>query len=86
MVEIEDVEKKMESENVRRVILSRILSKEANERLKRLKLVKPDIATQLEVYLIRLYQLGQIKGIISDEQMKKILSQISEKREFRIRR
>lgn len=86
MPEVEDAEKIKEIERVKKIVLSRILTKEANERLARLKLVKPDLANQLELYLVQLYQAGQIKSIINDEQIKNILSQITEKRDFRIRR
>ncbi len=86
MPEVEDAEKSKEIEKVKKIVLSRILTKEANERLSRLKLVKPDLANQLELYLVQLYKAGQIKSIINDDQIKNILSQITEKRDFRIRR
>ena len=67
-------------------ILSRILDKKGKERLSNLKLVKPELAMQLEIYLAQLYQAGQITGIISDEQLVLILRKISEKRDIRIKR
>jgi len=86
MAEIEDVQQEMEVERIKKIVLSRILTKEANERLARLKLVKPDLAKQLELYLVQLYQAGQIKSIINDDQIKNILSQITTKKQFNIRR
>ncbi|MCS7134880.1 MAG: DNA-binding protein [Candidatus Aenigmarchaeota archaeon] len=86
MSELEDIEKIKEMERVKKIILGRILTKEASERLARLKIVKPELANQLEIYLVKLYQAGQIKRVIDDNQMKNILSQISERKEFRIRR
>lgn len=47
------------------------------ERLSRVKLVKPEIATQLESYLVNLHQSGKIKSEVSEEQMKMILETIS---------
>jgi programmed cell death protein 5 len=82
----EEVERQKEVERIKKIVLSRILTKDASERLARLKLVKPDLANQLELYLVQLYQAGQIKNVINDDQIKNILSQISEKKDFRIRR
>lgn len=73
-------------EQALRVIKMQILEPKARERLANLKLVKPELATQLEIYLAQLYQSGQIRGRISDEQMVAILKKISEKKEFKIKR
>ena len=67
-------------------ITSQILDNRARERLSNLRTVKPELAMQLEVYLAQMYQLGQIKGKITDEQLVMILKKIGEKKEFRIRR
>ena len=63
-----------------------ILEPEARERLNNLRTVKPELAMQLEAYLAQLYQGGQIKQKISDEQLVTILKKLSEKREIRIKR
>ncbi|MBI2579086.1 MAG: hypothetical protein HYW26_05220 [Candidatus Aenigmarchaeota archaeon] len=73
-------------EEVLRVIKMQVLEPKARERLANLKLVKPELATQLELYLAQLYQSGQIRGKINDEQMVSILKKISEKKEYRIKR
>ncbi|MBI2579711.1 MAG: hypothetical protein HYW27_02310 [Candidatus Aenigmarchaeota archaeon] len=67
-------------------IMSRILDKKGKERLSNLKLVKPDMAMQLEIYLAQLYQAGQIRGVISDDQLVMILKKVSEKRDIQIKR
>ncbi len=67
-------------------IMSRILDKKGKERLSNLKLVKPELAMQLEVYLAQLYQSGQMRGLITDDQLVMILKKISEKRDIRIKR
>lgn len=54
-------------------MLRKILSKEAIERLGRLRLVKPSLVEKIENYLIVLYQQGKIKEKINDEKLKKIL-------------
>lgn len=67
-------------------IMSRILDKKGKERLSNLKLVKPELAMQLEVYLAQLYQAGQVRGVITDDQLVMILKKISEKRDIQIKR
>jgi programmed cell death protein 5 len=62
----------MNLEEEKEEMLRKILSKEAFERLKRISLVKPELAEQIELYLIQLYQAGKIK-FVNEEQMKLIL-------------
>lgn len=71
-------------EELKKIVLKRILSKNAFERLGRIKLVKPELASQLELYLVQLYQAGKIKSEISDEQLKTILETISSKKDYKI--
>lgn len=73
-------------EDVLKQIKFHVLDAKARERLNNLRLVKPELALQLEMYLAQLYQAGQIRGKITDEQMVSILKKLSEKPEFRIRR
>ncbi|MEM7819054.1 MAG: DNA-binding protein [Candidatus Aenigmatarchaeota archaeon] len=73
-----------ELEEIRKEVLKKALSKEAFERLGRIKLVKPELASQLELYLIQLFQSGKIKSQISDEQLKAILEKLSSKPKFKI--
>ena len=73
-----------EFEKLKKVVMDKILSKEARERLGRVRMVKPELALQVEVYLIKLYQAGRIKNLISDEEMKKILEQFSRGKEYKI--
>ena len=71
-------------EQLKKTVLKKILSKQAWERLARIKLVKPDLANQLEAYLVQLYQAGKIRTEISDEQIKMILDTVSSKKDFKI--
>ncbi|MFH0832296.1 MAG: DNA-binding protein [Candidatus Aenigmatarchaeota archaeon] len=73
-------------EEVLKVVRMQILDTKARERLSNLKVVKPDLAFQLEVYLAQMYQAGQLRTKITDEQLVAILKKMSEKREIRIRR
>ncbi|MCD6381747.1 MAG: hypothetical protein J7L43_02095 [Candidatus Aenigmarchaeota archaeon] len=67
-----------------RKTLAKILDKKAMERLANIRLVKPELAVQLELYLYQLYQTGQLDHV-TDEQMKSILQQLNKKPEFKIR-
>jgi len=71
-------------EEMKRLLMKKLLSKEAIERLGRIRLVKPELAAQLELYLIQLYQAGRIKGEVTDEQLKTILDAVTTKKEFKI--
>ncbi|MBI4167729.1 MAG: DNA-binding protein [Candidatus Aenigmarchaeota archaeon] len=71
---------------MRKNILSRMLSKDAHERLSRVRAVKPELASQIENYMVTLFQSGQIKTEITDEQLKQILDKVTQKKEFNIRR
>lgn len=78
------VEQMQQLEKMKKLLMKKILSKEAIERLARLKLVKPELSSQLELYLLQLYQSGKIKTEVSDEQLKIILESLSSKKEFKI--
>ncbi|MCX6819593.1 MAG: DNA-binding protein [Candidatus Aenigmarchaeota archaeon] len=67
-------------------ITAQILDHKARERLANLKTVKPDLAFQIEVYLSQLYQMGQLKSKITEQQLIMILKKINEQKEFRIKR
>jgi DNA-binding TFAR19-related protein (PDSD5 family) len=65
-----------------------MLSKEAFERLGRVRSVNPELASQVELYLLQVYQTGKLQDKISDRKMKDILTLLtqSKKRDFRIKR
>ena len=74
-------------EQQKQALLRNILSSEARQRLTNLKMIKPEFTDQLELQLIQLAQQGKIPVPLSDEQLKKILTQLqSRKRETTIRR
>lgn len=80
-----DLETLQQLEMLKKEILKKILTKEASERLGRIKLVKPELANQLELYLVQLYQAGKIKEV-NDTQLKLILESLTSKKEFKIRK
>ncbi len=71
-------------EEMKRMILRNVLTKEARERLGRIKLVKSDLANQLELYLVQLYQAGKIRTKLTDEQLKTILESLTSGKKFKI--
>lgn len=71
-------------EELKKRIIQKILSKEALERLGRVRLSKPELAEQVELSLLQMYQAGKIKEEVSDQQLKAILEALTTKKEFRI--
>jgi len=71
-------------EEMKKKIMKTILTREAIERMGRIRLVKPDLALQIELYLVQLYQAGKLKGQITDENLKMILDTLTAKRDFKI--
>ncbi|NOZ81860.1 MAG: hypothetical protein GXO63_01790 [Candidatus Micrarchaeota archaeon] len=74
-----------QDEAVKRMLLRKFLTKPALERLGRVRLANPVLASQLETYLVQAYASGQIKQV-TDEELKKILELLTKKRETKIRR
>ena len=76
---------KQEIDAQRNAILSQILTSEARQRLANVKMVRPELAEALEMQLIQLAQSGRVTEKITDEQLKRTLKQISQrKREGKI--
>ena len=73
-------------EQLKKMILQNILTKGARERLGRVKLVKPEIALQIELYLIQLYKSGKIGSQITEEQLKDILEMLGSGKKFTIKK
>ncbi len=74
-------------EKQKQAALRQFLTLEARQRLTRIRLVKPEFASQLELQLIQTAQTGRVKLPITDEQLRMLLSRLQpEKREIRVRR
>jgi len=69
-----DAEKKLEAQ--KQLLMRRILTQEARQRLANLKMVKPEFASQLELQLIQIAQQGRVELPIDDEQLKDILQKL----------
>ncbi len=85
-MDIQDLSQLRQIEEMKRQILNKILTKEAFERLSRVKIVNPQLANQAELYLIQIFQAGKINDPIGDGKLKGVLRVLSEKKEMRIRR
>ncbi|ADG91202.1 MULTISPECIES: DNA-binding protein [Thermosphaera] len=85
-----ELKKRMEEEQARRAqieaVMRKLLTPEARERLNNIRLVKPELAEALEQQIIALAQAGRIPVPVTDEFLKKILSELYEhsRRETRI--
>ena len=73
-------------EEMKRQALAKILDKEAFERLARVRIANPQIAAQVELYLLQLFQSGKLNERISDSKLREVLSVLSEKKEITIKR
>jgi programmed cell death protein 5 len=81
----EQMSKEMEAQ--KQNLLRTILSPEARSRLNNLKIVRPDFAEQLELQLIQLAQQGKLPVPLSDNELKRILIELqNRKRDIRITR
>ena len=78
-----------DAEAQKAVLMRKILTPEARQRLQNVKLVKPEFAAQIELQLLQLAQAGRVPLPINDELLKQLLTQIQSqqtKRDISIRR
>lgn len=81
----EESELQQQIEALEEVVRAR-LTKEALQRYGNLKTAHPEKAVQLLAVLGQAIQTGQLRHMVDDEQLKKILEKLSEKRDFKIMR
>lgn len=81
--EKEAAERKM----MREAALRMALTTDARQRLANVKMVRPDLASSIEEYVIQLASSGKLSKPVDDGQVKQMLSSLQEKkREIHIRR
>ena len=69
------------------MLLKQLLTSEARLRLNNVKMVKPDLASMVENYLLGLASQGKAPGQITDDQLKQILLSAQQpKKDFKINR
>lgn len=79
----EAAERKMMREGVLRMALT----SDARQRLANVKMVRPDLVSSIEEYVIQLASSGKLRKAIDDDQLKQMLASLQEKkREIKIKR
>ena len=86
--EIEEQRRMQEAEKARKQqILRQILAPDARERLANVRLVRPDLAENVENQLVQPASMGRINRLLTDSDIRDILAKLTEKkRETRIER
>ncbi|HEX7033648.1 MAG TPA: DNA-binding protein [Nitrososphaera sp.] len=76
-----------EAAAMRQRVLMVVLDPPARQRLMNIRMVKPDLATAVENYLISAASSGRINRPLSDEELKQLLLRIQQPRkDFKIER
>ncbi|MGI0000409.1 MAG: DNA-binding protein [Nitrososphaeraceae archaeon] len=76
-----------EAEAMKQKALAMLLDVEARQRLMNVKMVKPELASAVENYLLNAATTGRLNRAITDNELKQILSTIQQpKRDFKINR
>ena len=76
-----------EAEAMKQKALGMLLDVEARQRLMNVKMVKPELASAVENYLLNAATTGRLNRAITDNELKQILSTIQQpKRDFKINR
>ncbi|NHV98615.1 MAG: DNA-binding protein [Thaumarchaeota archaeon] len=74
--DLEESKRRQEEQTVIKTLSRIVFTPEARSRLNNLRLVKPQLAEQVEKYLIALAQQGKLKIPVEDEYLKEILERI----------
>ncbi|MXX20643.1 MAG: DNA-binding protein [Cenarchaeum sp. SB0665_bin_23] len=69
------------------ILLRKILDPESRLRLGNVRMVRPDLATQVENYLVAMMTQGRLNPPVTDEQLKQILLSLQQpRRNFKMSR
>ena len=83
---LQELAQQRQLEEMKKKIISGVLTKEASERLSRVRVANPQLAGQVEMYLLQIMQSGRLNERITDSKLKEVLMILSEKKDFKIRR
>lgn len=76
-----------ERKMMREATLRMALTSDARQRIANIRMVRPDLASSIEEYVIQLASSGRLKKAVDDEQVKQMLAALQDKkREIKIRR
>ena len=80
-------QREAQAEEMKQMILMKLLDPTARQRLMNIRMVKPELAQTVEAYSINAASTGRINRILTDEELKQILSSLqTPKRDFKINR
>jgi programmed cell death protein 5 len=80
-------QKEAEAAAMRQRVMLALLDAEARQRLTNVRLVKPELASAVENYLINAASTGRLNRPLSDDELKQLLLRIQQpKRDFKIDR
>ncbi|MGD0318760.1 MAG: DNA-binding protein [Nitrososphaerales archaeon] len=83
----EPADRKVPEKAMREGVLRMALTSEARQRLANVRMVKPELASSIEEYVIQLASSGRLKRALDDDQVKQMLVALQGKqREIKIRR
>ncbi|MCJ1479799.1 hypothetical protein MMC13_008485 [Lambiella insularis] len=74
----QDEQRQQQEADARKIVLSQIITPEAADRLGRIRLVKESRATDIENKLITLARSGQLRGKVTEGQLKELLGAVAE--------
>ncbi|PHH86988.1 hypothetical protein CDD83_9458 [Cordyceps sp. RAO-2017] len=77
----QEQQQKQQQDEARQHMLTQILHPEAADRLGRIRLVKPQRATDVENRLIMLAQTGQLRQKVTEAQLKELLNAVADNKE-----
>lgn len=85
--EIEAAQQQAALEMQIKALMQKLLEPNARERLSNVKVAKPDLARQVELLILQLYQAGRIQKPLTEQQLVNLLKALSSgKREWKIKR
>jgi len=83
---LQEINKIKQMEEMKKQLLNKILTKEAFERLSRLRMVNQQLVAEVELYLLQIYQAGRLEARVTDAKLREILKHLTQKKDTKITR